>query len=80
MVHCILFVFKNIFLHLEQIGVFTGNNDVDLFSLHYVYMPRINNALARFVETYNNHRLSTEQGLAPHQLWISGIFQLHSSN
>ena len=79
-VHCILYIFKNIFLHLEQIGVLDRNSDVDLFALHYVYMPRINYALAQFIETFNNHGLSTERGLTPNQLWISGLLQHHSSN
>ena len=79
-VHCILYMFKNIFLHLEQIGLLSRNNDVDLFALHFVYTPRINNALSQFIETFNNHGLSTEHGLSPHQLWISGILQHHSSN
>lgn len=79
-VHCILFVFKNIFLHLKQIGLLSRTNDIDLFALHFVYIPRINNALAQFIETFNNHGLSTVRGLSPHQLWISGILQHHSSN
>ena len=79
-VHCILFVFKNTFLHLEQIGLLSRDSDIDIFALHYVYTPRINHALAQFVETFNNHGLSTEHGFTPHQLWISGILQHHSSN
>ena len=79
-VHCILYMFKNIFLHLEHIGVLNRNNDVDIFSLHYVYMPRVNSALVHFVDMFNNHGLSTEHGLSLHQLWISGILQHHSSN
>ena len=43
--------------------------------------PRgINNALAQFTETFNNHGLSTEHGRSPHQLWMSGILRHHSSN
>ena len=47
---------------------------------HYVYTPRINSALAQFIETFNNHGLSTEHSHSPHQLWVSGILQHHSSN
>ena len=79
-VHCILFIFKDICLHMEQVGVLSRTSDIDLFALHYVYTPRINNALAQFIETFNNHGLSTEHTLSPHQLWISGILQHHSSN
>ena len=79
-VHCIIYIFKNIFLHLEQVGLLTRDNDIDLFALHYVYIPRINSVLAQFIDTFNNHGLSTEHGRSPHQLWISGILQHHSSN
>lgn len=79
-VHCILYIFKDIFLHMEQVGILTRNNDIDLFALHYVYTPRINSALAQFIETFNNHGLSTEHSHSPHQLWVSGILQHHSSN
>ena len=39
------------------------NNNVDIFALHYVYMPRINSALTQFVETFNNHGLSWCEGI-----------------
>ena len=74
-VHCILYIFKDIFLHMEQVGILSRNNDIDLFALHYVYTPRINNALAQFIETFNNHGLSTEHSHSPHQLRVSGILQ-----
>ena len=79
-VHSILFIFRNIFLHLEQVGMLNRNDDIDLFSLHYVYLPRINLALSQFVSTFNNHGVSTEHNMTPHQLWISGILNHHSSN
>jgi len=65
---------------MEQVGLLSRNDNIDLFALHYVYTPRINNALAQFIETYNNHGLSTKHGRTLHQLWISGILQHHSSN
>ena len=43
-------------------------------------MPGINTALTQFVDTFNNHGLSSEHGLTPHQLWISGILQHHSED
>ena len=30
-------------------------SDIHLYSLHYVFMPRINHALEEFVRQYNNH-------------------------
>jgi len=30
-------------------------SDIDLFALHYVFIPVINRAVAKFVEAYNRH-------------------------
>ena len=43
--------------------------EIDLFALHYVFIPRLNLQLSRFVEGRNNHSLRTEHGLSPKQLW-----------
>ena len=44
-----------------------------MFALHLVFTPRINTALDEFVTMFNNHRLSTEHGWTPNQLWMNGI-------
>lgn len=44
-------------------------NEIDIFCLAYVFLPRIQRSLERFVEQWNNHPLSTEGGLSPLQLW-----------
>lgn len=62
-VYCILYMFKNIFLYLEYIGVFNCNNDVDIFLLYYVYMLRINSVLVYFVDMFNNYGFFIEYGL-----------------
>ena len=37
------------------------------------FLPRINVPLNTFKDGWNNHPLSSESGLSPIQLWISGI-------
>ena len=44
-------------------------NIVDLFCLHLVYVPRINQSLTLFHEAWNNHPLSTESNRTALQLY-----------
>ena len=42
---CVLSLYHALFTHLEQCGVLNPADDVDLFFLHYIYIPRVNNHL-----------------------------------
>ena len=48
-------------------------NEVDLYCLHYVFLPRINRNLAEFKESWNNHALSSEGNKTPYQLFFEGL-------
>ena len=52
---CVTGVFYNLFYFLEYHSLLDPNNDSHLFALHYVYLPRINQALQLFRESRNNH-------------------------
>ena len=43
-----------------------------MFLLHYVYTPRINNALENFCVSWNHHPLRTELNWSPLQIWTNG--------
>ena len=58
-----------VFKCLEANGVLDPLNTVDLFCLHLVYMPIINQALESFRHGWNNHPLSTEFNRTPLQLY-----------
>ena len=59
------------FNHLESLGYLDPLSDTDLFSLHYVYVPRINQALDGFVRGWNHHTISG-QGKSPAQMfWMN---------
>ena len=58
---------------MEGSGLLDPCNETDLFCLHHVYLPRINEQLERFKDAWNNHRLRTEHNLTPLQLWARGI-------
>ena len=58
-----------VFSSLQSNGVLDPLNIVDLFCLHLVYIPRINQSLTLFQEAWNNHSLSTESNRTPLQLY-----------
>ena len=38
---CVLSLYYSLFTHLEECGVLNPNDNVDLFCLHHIYIPRI---------------------------------------
>ena len=66
-------VFYELFYELEANGQLDPLNEVDLFCLHWVYIPKVNKCLQQFTESWNNHSLSSEGNQTPNQLFISGI-------
>ena len=72
-VHGMYLCFYNLFYHMESCGILEPSNELHLFALHYVFLPRINRNLQIFKEAYNSAPLSTERGRSPTQLWIGGM-------
>ena len=66
-------VFYYLFYNLEDCGLLCPNDEVDLYSLHYAFLPRINANLKIFSQAYNRHRLRTEGNHSPLQLWLQGM-------
>ena len=67
----VISVFSSLFRHLEVQGIQNPNSELDIFALHFVYVPRIQRSLDRFSERFSYHSLSTEGNRTPHQLWAS---------
>ena len=67
----VLSSYKLVFTELENAGVLNPDNEVDLYSLHFVFVPRINASLSTFVSAWNNHPLSTESNMSPLQLYTA---------
>ena len=61
------------FYALEDNGLLSPTDDVDLFALHYVFLPRINEHLEVFSRAYSRHRVRTEGNRSPMQLWLEGM-------
>lgn len=58
---------------MEQTNLLDMENPNHMFTLHVVFLPRINKALDEFLRMYNDHRLSTENNWTPNQIWYNGM-------
>ena len=72
--------YQNIFYFMENHQLLDQLNDIHLFCLHYIYLPRINNALKELVAAWNWHPLSSANNRSPEQLWQSGMHAYNISN
>lgn len=72
-------LFYNLFYFLEQHSLLDPLNELHLFALHYVYVPRINQALKAFQEGWNHHGMRTVSHLNPSQQFVRGALEMHSS-
>lgn len=71
--HCVLSHFIDLFLFMEEHMILDRCNDIDLFCLHRIYLPKIQNSLDCFVEGWNHHPISTEKNKSPYQLFARGM-------
>ncbi len=76
---CATTLYYRLFYFMEQQGILDPLNQLHRFCLHYVYKPRINRALHLFCKGWNHHGIRTARHLSPHQLFVEGVLQLHSS-
>ena len=53
---------------------------MDLFCLHYIFLPRINRALQEYSEAYNHHPVRTEHNWSPYQLWYHSSIAAHNDD
>lgn len=70
--------FKDLFLSMEEDEILDENDEEDLFSLSYVYLPRIRRSLSAFINHWNNHSIRTAGRYTPLQLWQTGILQFNN--
>ena len=72
---CVGVLFADLFREMESDNALSCLNEVDLFCLHTVFLPRINSALDSFLESWNNHPVSTEHNRTPNQLFVDGALR-----
>ena len=69
-------LYYRLFYSMEDEGILDINNEQHLFALHYIYIPRINQALEAFASGWNHHPLSTCHHKTPFQLYTEGMILL----
>ena len=76
-----VYIYYNLFSHLERSNLLNVENDIEMFVLHFVFQSRINIHLNAFAEGWDCHKISDEKNLSPKQLWIMSLHQtLANSN
>lgn len=69
-------VYYSIFSFLEAERIIDLNNEMHLWALHFIYLPRINRDLGLFCSQWNHHGLRTERNQSPLQLFVQGRLAL----
>ena len=70
---CVTTPFADTFYELEALGLLDPLNEVDVFCLHNIFLPRINQCLSDFQESWNHHTISSEHNMTPMQLFVGGF-------
>ena len=73
-------VFYYLFLDMEQCGILDPTNEVHLFALPFVYVPRINKNVRIFGDGHSRAPISSERGKSPFQLWVQGSMTNRNRN
>lgn len=69
---CVSF-FYYLFYYMEEVHLIDVDDLCDLYALHFVFMPIIQNHLDMFRAGWANCRLRTEHNKSPQQLWTMGF-------
>lgn len=72
----VLMKFYNIFNHMESHDILNILDPTHMYSLQYVFAPRIQIALQQWNFAHNHHQIRTENNKSPFQLWTAA--SLHS--
>ena len=72
-VESVVAVFTSLFLFLEANNLLDPGSDSDMCALHYVFLPRVQRLLDRFVQRFNMHSLSTEHNRTQQNTPANGI-------
>lgn len=69
---CVSF-FYLLFSSFEDHGLLNINCPLDLYALHFVFLPIIQEHLDLFCQGWAHHHMRTEANRSPQQLWILGL-------
>lgn len=73
-------LYYKLFYFMEHHVLLDPLNELHLWALQYVYIPRINRSLEEFTNSWNNHPIRTAQHKSPLQLFVAGAILLQNSD
>lgn len=76
----VLRMYRNVFYYLETYQVLDPDNNLHIYCLQSVFIPRINKSLLEFKDHYNHHPMRTVNNRSPCQLFIEGMIANRSTN
>lgn len=76
---CVTVLFYRLFYHLEYNNLLDPINELHLYALQYIFLPRINKALTEFIDAWNNHGVRTQRAMTPNQMFTEGMLRLRFS-
>lgn len=76
---CVTVLFYKLFYFMEHHDLLDPLNEMHLYALHYVFIPRINQALSEFMHGWNHHPIRSAHNKSPHQLFTAGALLLQHS-
>lgn len=72
--------YKELFKFMEENNLLNVHDELDLFALHYVYLPAVQASVSEFVNQWNCHGLRTMRHESPLALWYSEINECNEIN
>lgn len=72
--------YYHLFCHMENGNILSIDDPVQMFSLQYVFTPRIQRDLTTWSQAHNGLGLSTENFQSPSQLWFAGSMEHMARN
>lgn len=68
--------YRELFYQLEDDGHLDSSNAVDIYCLHFVFLPMLNGALRTFTDTWNTHGIRTANYGSPDQMWWRSMLRM----
>jgi len=72
----VLMLYYDLFYYLEDSHMLDVSRDLDLFCLHYVFIPRINRHLWEWKQAWACHPMTSMNCRTPLQLWTEGLLAI----
>lgn len=69
----VISLYRDIFQHMEQHEILDRNNELDIWILHYIFLPRIRQSTDELILQWNYHGMRTTNQSSPIALWNYGM-------